>query len=107
MAQLAMPFSRKADGAALSHSLSFDPGSVRENVRTLKPGPQLRRNVCFDEGLPRWGLTRNGRIMNSEPKKQEPEIMPPVPEVEPEQNVPEIPPDKDAPEKKGPIQAER
>jgi hypothetical protein len=45
--------------------------------------------------------------MNSEPKEQEPEIMPPVPEVEPEQNVPEIPPDKDAPEKKGPIQAER
>jgi hypothetical protein len=44
--------------------------------------------------------------MNDEPKKQEPEIMPPVPEVEPERNVPEIPPDKDAPEKKGPTQAE-
>jgi hypothetical protein len=40
--------------------------------------------------------------MNDEPKKQEPEIMPPVPEVEPERNVPEIPPDKDVPEKKGP-----
>jgi hypothetical protein len=43
--------------------------------------------------------------MNDEPKKQEPEIMPPVPEVEPERNVPEIPPDKDAPEKKGPVRA--
>jgi hypothetical protein len=44
--------------------------------------------------------------MNSEPKKQEPKINPPAPEVEPERNVPEIPPDKDAPEKKGPVQAE-
>ena len=43
--------------------------------------------------------------MNVEPKKQEPEIMPPVPEVEPGRNVPEIPPDKDAPEKKGPLRA--
>jgi hypothetical protein len=47
-----------------------------------------------------------GDAMNGEPKKQEPEIMPPAPEVEPERNVPEIPPDKDAPEKTGPIQAE-
>ncbi len=45
--------------------------------------------------------------MNGEPKRQELEIMPPVPEVEPERNLPEIPPDKDAPEKKGPVQAER
>jgi hypothetical protein len=44
--------------------------------------------------------------MNGEPKKQEPEIMPPVPEVEPDRKEPEIPPDKDAPEKKGPILAE-
>jgi hypothetical protein len=44
--------------------------------------------------------------MNGEPKKQEPEIMPPAPEVEPERNLPEIPPDKDAPEKKGPVRAE-
>jgi hypothetical protein len=44
--------------------------------------------------------------MNDEPKKQEPEIMPPVPVVEPERNIPEVPPDKDAPEKKGPTQAE-
>jgi hypothetical protein len=46
-----------------------------------------------------------GDAMNVEPKKQEPDIPPPVPEVEPERNVPEIPPDKDVPEKKGPIQA--
>jgi hypothetical protein len=44
--------------------------------------------------------------VNGEPKGQEPEIMPPVPEVGPEQNVPEIPPDKDAPEKKSPVEAE-
>jgi hypothetical protein len=47
-----------------------------------------------------------GDAMNGEPKKQEPEIMPPVPQVEPERNVPEIPLDKDVPEKKGPTQAE-
>ena len=47
-----------------------------------------------------------GDAMNGEPKKQEPEIMPPVPEVEPERNAPEIPPDKDAPEKKSPIRSE-
>jgi hypothetical protein len=42
--------------------------------------------------------------MDNDPKRQEPEIMPPVPDVVPERSVPEIPPDKDAPEKKGPIQ---
>ena len=44
--------------------------------------------------------------MVNEPKRQEPEIPPPAPEVEPDRSVPEIPPDKDALEKKGPIQAE-
>jgi hypothetical protein len=38
-------------------------------------------------------------------KKQEPEIMPPVPKVEPERPGPEIPPDKDAPERESPIRA--
>jgi hypothetical protein len=47
-----------------------------------------------------------GAAMADEPKTQEPEIPPPVPEVEPDRSVPEIPQDKDAPEKKGPIQAE-
>jgi hypothetical protein len=41
--------------------------------------------------------------MDDEPKRREPEIVPPVPNVVPERNVPEIPPDKDAPEKKGPV----
>ena len=52
--------------------------------------------------------TSNKKVnaMNAEPKKQEPEIMPPLPDVKPEQNIPEIPPDKDVPEKKGPTQAE-
>jgi hypothetical protein len=67
----------------------------------------VSRNVSSDEGLSCPRKPRKGDVMDSEPKKQEPEIMPPVPEVEPERNVPEIPPDKDAPEKKSPIQAER
>jgi len=41
--------------------------------------------------------------IGNEPNRQEPEIMPPVPEVEPERNIPEIPYDKDAPEKQSPI----
>jgi hypothetical protein len=41
--------------------------------------------------------------MGNEPKRQEPEIMPPVPEVEPERRIPEIPPDKDTPEKQSPV----
>jgi hypothetical protein len=44
--------------------------------------------------------------MDGEPKIQEPEITPPLPEVERERNVPEIPLDKDVREKKAPTQAE-
>jgi hypothetical protein len=40
--------------------------------------------------------------MDNEPKRQEPDIMPPVPIGEPGPDFPEIPPDKDAPEKKTP-----
>jgi hypothetical protein len=54
-------------------------------------------------GCPRQKRKRHP--MNGEPKKQEPEIMPPVPEIGPERDIPEIPPDKNAPEKKGPAQA--
>ena len=32
--------------------------------------------------------------MADQPKRHEPEIMPPVPQEEPQRNVPEIPPDK-------------
>jgi hypothetical protein len=42
--------------------------------------------------------------MDGEPKRQEPEIMPPVPNTVPGRSVPEISPDKDAPERKGPTQ---
>jgi hypothetical protein len=44
--------------------------------------------------------------MANEPKRQEPEIPPPVPQKEPERDMPEIPPDKDAPQKISPIRAE-
>ena len=40
--------------------------------------------------------------MDDEPKRQEPEIMPPVPNMVPGPGVPEIPPDKDAPQRKDP-----
>ena len=43
--------------------------------------------------------------MDTEPKKQEPEIVPPAPVVKPARNVPEIPPDNDTPEKRSPVQA--
>ena len=44
--------------------------------------------------------------MDTEPKKQEPEIVQPAPVVEPARNVPEIPPDKDTPEKRSPDSSE-
>jgi hypothetical protein len=40
--------------------------------------------------------------MDNEPKRQEPEILPPVPVDEPERVMPEIPSNKDVPEKKSP-----
>jgi hypothetical protein len=45
--------------------------------------------------------------MAAEPKPEQPEIIPPVPETGPTRRAPEIPPDKDAPQKKAPIQGER
>jgi hypothetical protein len=45
--------------------------------------------------------------MDKEPKRQEPEIMPPRPQIEPARSVPEIPPDNDVPEKTTPVQGER
>jgi hypothetical protein len=44
--------------------------------------------------------------MDQEPKRQEPEILPPVPQAEPGRSMPEIPPDKDVPEKSVPTQGE-
>ena len=43
--------------------------------------------------------------MDQEPKRQEPEIMPPRPQAEPGRSVPEIPPN-DVPEKTSPVQGE-
>ena len=40
--------------------------------------------------------------MNDEPKKQQPEIMPPVPDVEPQRGPEEAPQDKDMPERQAP-----
>jgi hypothetical protein len=40
--------------------------------------------------------------MAADPKRPAPEIMPPVPEVEPERRPEEIPQDKDAPQKDTP-----
>jgi hypothetical protein len=45
--------------------------------------------------------------MDSEPKRPEPEIMPPVPNTEPRRSEPEIPADKDAPERESPTKGER
>ena len=45
--------------------------------------------------------------MNKEPKRQEPEIMTPRPQVEPGRNVPEIPPDNDVPEKTTTVRGEK
>jgi hypothetical protein len=44
--------------------------------------------------------------MDDKPRRQEPEIMPLRPDVEPQRGVPEIPPDKDVPEKQSPTQGE-
>jgi hypothetical protein len=41
-----------------------------------------------------------------DPKRQQPEIMPPLPMTEPQRGVPEIPPDIDAPEKSSPTKGE-
>jgi hypothetical protein len=63
-----------------------------------RPERLLRRGVI--KGAPK------GLAMDDEPKRVEPEIIPPVPETEPGRSAPEIPPDKDAPEKNGPIRGE-
>jgi hypothetical protein len=95
----------------------FQPLQIEGGLSLLKRKKgQLRRdapascdrmpgNVSLCRAITSSGEAK-GDAMNGEPKKQEPEIMPPVPEVEPERNAPEIPPDKDAPEKKSPIRSE-
>jgi hypothetical protein len=46
------------------------------------------------------------RAVMDEPKRPEPEIVPPVTETEPRREGVEVPPDKDAPEKRSPASAE-
>jgi hypothetical protein len=41
-----------------------------------------------------------------QPKRPEPEIMPPVPKTEPQRPVSETPPDEDAPQKDSPSKGE-
>jgi hypothetical protein len=45
--------------------------------------------------------------MADQPKREQPEIMPPVPDVEPRRGGVEIPPDQDAPEKNAPTKGEK
>jgi hypothetical protein len=45
-------------------------------------------------------------MMDNEPKQPEPEIMPPVPNAEPQRSQPEIPADKDVPAKNSPAKGE-
>jgi len=47
------------------------------------------------------------QIVSDQPKSPEPEIMPPVPQAEPQRDTPEIPPDKNAPEKNSPSKGNR
>lgn len=68
----------------------------------------MRAKVHRPERLFRHGIVQRQlakrAAMDGEPKRQEPEIMPPVPEVAPGRRAPEIPPNKDTPEKNVPIQ---
>jgi hypothetical protein len=43
--------------------------------------------------------------MSKQPKREEPEIKPPAPDVKQQPLQPEIPPDKDTPQKEDPIKA--
>ncbi len=45
-------------------------------------------------------------MTDNEPKRPEPEIMPPVPNTAPQRSQPEIPADKDAPAKDSPAKGE-
>jgi hypothetical protein len=49
-------------------------------------------------------VTSEGNM--DQPKRPKPEIMPPVPNTEPQRTVPEIPPNQDAPEKRSPTKGE-
>ena len=71
--------------------------NAQEAVNVHRPGTIFSVERLFAR---RW---LEAAAMGNESKRQEPEIMPPVPEVEPKRSIPEIPPDKDAPEKQSPV----
>jgi hypothetical protein len=52
-----------------------------------------------------WGFSSGSGRMSKQPKRDEPEIKLPTPDVQQEPVEPEIPPDKDTPEKEGPTKA--
>ena len=85
-------------------TLNTQKRSIGRRSRRSGAGPARVRNVNLSKRLT-LGVTKKGDVMDTEPKKQEPEIVPPAPVVEPARNAPEIPPDKDIPEKRSPVQA--
>jgi len=74
----------------------------------ITPQPPKRfgnRNVYGVAGLVRQQVVNIEGKMD-QPKQPEPEIMPPVPDTEPQRTAPEIPPNLDAPEKSSPTKGE-
>src|SRR5580692_3060592 len=82
--------------------------SLGKSVAEQRPtSPKVRQTGtfmaprgCFDSTL------RTPKAIMDQPKRPEPEIMPPVPNTEPQRTVPEIPPNQDAPEKRSPTKGE-
>jgi hypothetical protein len=70
-----------------------------------QPKGSANRNVYGAAGLFRQHVVTSEGNMD-QPKRPEPEIMPPVPNTEPQRIVPEIPPNQDAPEKRSPTKGE-
>jgi hypothetical protein len=71
-------------------------GAKVQRPERLSPACVVLRSFDVQVGQARDIMTDN------EPKRPEPEIMPPVPNTEPQRSQPEIPADKDAPAKDSP-----
>jgi hypothetical protein len=78
--------------------------SVTEAAQLANVSESSLPRTFFPSGDCPASVSEKGSYMDGELKRQEPEIMPPVPNMVPGRSVPEITPDKDAPEKKGPTQ---
>jgi hypothetical protein len=72
--------------------------ALRANLRRRFSGTIVPVYLLYDNN-------RGWTIMDNDPKRPEPEIMPTHPKEEPERVRPEIPPDKDAPQKESPLRA--